>query len=155
MQNRRQYATFPRSPEMMSSTDTGLLVVDVQQKLVNLIDGHATNRVEHRPLDRRCETAGLASAGDRTISARPGSDDAGIVPQLDRVFDKTAFSCGACAGLCEEMQSLGPRKWLVCGIEAHVCIQQTVLDLLAEGYRIYVAADAIGSRRSKSITKSL
>ena len=42
-------------------------------------------------------------------------------------------------------QSLGPRKWLVCGIEVHVCVQQTVLDLLAEGLRIYLVADAIGS----------
>ena len=33
--------TFPRSPEIMTATDTGLLVVDVQQKLINLIDGHA------------------------------------------------------------------------------------------------------------------
>jgi nicotinamidase-related amidase len=37
-------------------------------------------------------------------------------------------------------------KVLVCGIEAHVCVQQTVLDLLAGGYRVYVAVDAVGSR---------
>lgn len=35
---------------------------------------------------------------------------------------------------------------LVCGIEAHVCVQQTVLDLLADGWRVYIAADAVGSR---------
>ena len=35
---------------------------------------------------------------------------------------------------------------MVSGIEAHVCIQQTVLDLLANGYRVYVAVDAIGAR---------
>jgi nicotinamidase-related amidase len=37
-------------------------------------------------------------------------------------------------------------KILVCGIEAHVCVQQSVLDLLTDGYRVYVAADAVGSR---------
>ncbi|HEY2759919.1 MAG TPA: isochorismatase family protein, partial [Pirellulales bacterium] len=75
-----------------------------------------------------------------------GPTTADLLPRLDRVFDKTAFSCGGCAKFCAELQSAGPRKWLVCGIEAHVCVQQTVLDLLAEGLRMYVAADAIGSR---------
>jgi nicotinamidase-related amidase len=37
-------------------------------------------------------------------------------------------------------------KLLVVGIEAHVCVQQTVLDLMAASYRVYVAVDAVGSR---------
>jgi isochorismate hydrolase len=38
-------------------------------------------------------------------------------------------------------------KVLVAGIESHVCVQQTALDLLANGFEVYVAADAVGSRR--------
>jgi nicotinamidase-related amidase len=37
-------------------------------------------------------------------------------------------------------------KVLLAGIEAHVCVQQTALDLIANGYRVYVAVDAIGAR---------
>src|SRR5690606_4366315 len=40
------------------------------------------------------------------------------------------------------------RKVLLTGIEAHVCVGQTALDLLAQGYRVYIACDAVGSRRS-------
>ena len=48
--------------------------------------------------------------------------------------------------LFEELQGRGIHKILVCGIEAHVCVAQSVLDLLADGWRVYVAADAVGSR---------
>ena len=40
----------------------------------------------------------------------------------------------------------GIGKILLAGIEAHVCVQQTALDLLADGYRVYLAVDAIGAR---------
>ena len=40
----------------------------------------------------------------------------------------------------------GIHKLLLCGIEAHVCVQQTALDLMAAGFRVYLAVDAIGAR---------
>ena len=41
----------------------------------------------------------------------------------------------------------GLYRVLVCGIETHVCVAQTALDLLADGWQVYVAVDAVGSRR--------
>ena len=38
------------------------------------------------------------------------------------------------------------RNWLVVGIEAHVCVLQTVMDILSAGFRVFVAVDAVGSR---------
>ena len=65
---------------------------------------------------------------------------------LGEVPSKLTFSCGGCPELFEELDRRGIHKILVCGIEAHVCVQQTVLDLLAAGWRVFVAADAVGSR---------
>ena len=142
-------ASFPRSPELMSANDTGLLVVDVQQKLVSLIDGYQLIVWNIGRLIDGAKLLGLPVLATEQYPQGLGPTTPELSPRLEMVFDKTAFSCGACEGLCEKMQTLGPRKWLVCGIEAHVCIQQTVLDLLGEGLRIYVAADAVGSRGSK------
>ena len=138
--------TFPRSPELMSADDTGLLVVDVQEKLIGLIDGHARIVWNIRRLIDGAKLLGLPILATEQYPKGLGSTTSELQRRLDRVFDKTAFSCGGCAPLCAELQSLDRRKWLVCGIEAHVCVQQTVLDLMAEGLRIYAAADAIGSR---------
>jgi len=43
-------------------------------------------------------------------------------------------------------QADGRFKVVVCGIESHVCVQQTVLDLIGQGFRVYVPADAVASR---------
>ena len=46
----------------------------------------------------------------------------------------------------DSLQALSRATWLLCGIEAHVCVSQTALDLLKHGYEVQVVADAVGSR---------
>ena len=138
--------SLPRSSEIMAASDTGLLVVDVQQKLIGLIDGHAPLVWNIRRLIDGAKLLGVPILATEQYPQGLGPTAAELLPLLDKVFDKTAFSCGGCAELCRALETTNKRKWLVCGIEAHVCVQQTVLDLLAEGFSIYVAADAVGSR---------
>jgi nicotinamidase-related amidase len=138
--------SFPRSPDLMTASDTGLLVIDVQQKLIGLIDGHARIVWNIRRLIDGAKLLGLPVLATEQYPQGLGPTSAELLPLLEHIFDKTAFSCGGCSELCRQLEASGRSKWLVAGIEAHVCVQQTVLDLLAEGLRIYVAADAIGSR---------
>ena len=138
--------SFPRSPDVMTATDAGLLVVDVQQKLIGLIDGHHRIVWNIRRLIDGAKLLGLPVLATEQYPQGLGPTSAELLPLLDRTFEKTAFSCGGSAAFCEALKSTGRHKWLIVGIEAHVCVQQTVLDLLAEGLRIYVAADAVGSR---------
>lgn len=135
-----------RSPELMSADDTGLLVVDVQGKLIQLIDGHGRLVWNMRRLIEGAKLQGLPVVATEQYPKGLGPTAPELQPLLETVLDKTAFSCAGCAGFGERLQKLGRRKWLVCGIEAHVCIQQTVLDMMANGYRVYLAVDAIGSR---------
>jgi nicotinamidase-related amidase len=60
--------------------------------------------------------------------------------------DKVAFSSCAVPSITKNFRSAGRPKILLAGIEAHVCVQGTAFDLLAMGFRVYVAADAVGSR---------
>ena len=61
-------------------------------------------------------------------------------------IEKITFSCMGDDGARDRLAALAKPQVLVCGVEAHVCIQQTVFDLMAEGYRVFVAGDAISSR---------
>ena len=61
-------------------------------------------------------------------------------------IEKIAFSCCGEPEFVKKLKSTNRENIIVCGVEAHVCVQQTVLDLIADGYNVYVIADCIGSR---------
>ncbi len=75
-----------------------------------------------------------------------GPTTAELSSRLGTIAAKTAFSCAACDAIAGELERLPVRQWLVVGIEAHVCVLQTVMDLLSAGFRVFVAVDAVGSR---------
>ena len=140
---------LPRSPELMSRGDTGLLVVDVQEKLVDAIADAARIVWNVRRLIDGAKLLGLPVVATEQYPKGLGTTVAELSERLGDVSSKLTFSCGGCPELFLALEDLRARdihKILVCGIEAHVCVQQTVLDLLADAWRVYVATDAVGSR---------
>jgi nicotinamidase-related amidase len=137
---------IPRSPELMSRHDTGLLVVDVQDRLVPAIHHHARVVWNVRRLLDGAKALGIPVVATEQYPKGLGPTVPELRDLLPAVSTKLSFSCGACEDLLLPFRETGRFKVLVVGIEAHVCVQQTVLDLLADGYRVFVAADAVGSR---------
>jgi nicotinamidase-related amidase len=139
-------SAVPRSPELMSRGDTALLVVDVQEKLIGAItDGRRVVWNIRRLIDA-ARALGLRVLGTEQYPRGLGPTVAELAERLGALPSKLAFSAAACPGLLQDLRERGIYKLLVCGIEAHVCVQQTVLDLLADGWHAYVAVDAVGSR---------
>jgi nicotinamidase-related amidase len=131
----------------MSASDTGLLVVDVQEKLIGLIFGHERIVWNIRRLIDGAKILDMPVAATEQYPKGLGPTVAALAERIGGpIPDKLAFSCGGCPTTIEEFRRRGRHKILVAGIETHVCVSQTVLDLLTDGYRVYVAADAVGSR---------
>lgn len=139
---------LPRSPELMSHDDAGLLVVDVQQKLIGLLPGHRRIVWNIRRLTDAARLLGLPAAATEQYPQGLGGTVPELAQRLENIPAKTAFSCGECGQAIERLQDGGRNKLLVVGIETHVCVQQTVHDLLAAGLRVYVAVDAVGARHA-------
>jgi nicotinamidase-related amidase len=140
-------AALPRSPEMMRAADTALLVVDVQQRLIPAIRNAERIVWNCRRLLDGAHVLGLRSA----ITEQNPEKLGGTVAELAAAYAgavpaKMAFSCGACGKVFADWRDAGIERVLVCGIETHVCVAQTAFDLLAAGYQVFVAADAVGSR---------
>lgn len=130
---------------------SGLLVVDFQEKLLPAIDGGR----------EVVERAALVVRGARLLGVPLWVTEQyvkGLGPTVEllagwlegvRRFQKTAFSAMGAAGLPEAIQESGVRDVVLVGIETHVCVCQTALDLLEAGYGVVVAADAVSSRRTR------
>lgn len=61
--------------------------------------------------------------------------------------DKITFSCLDTKEILEELQNYNKKNVIVCGIEAHVCVLQTVIDLIEHGYNVILVEDCISSRK--------
>lgn len=130
----------------MSADDTALLVVDMQGKLVTLIPGHKRIIWNIRRLIDGADILGVAKGATEQYPQGLGPTTPELAAKLGTIPAKMTFSCGECGELFRGWSERGVRKILVCGIESHVCVQQTCFDLMAHGFHVYLAVDAIGSR---------
>jgi nicotinamidase-related amidase len=137
---------YSRSPELMSPQDTVLVVVDVQEKLMPLIAGSRRIIWNLRRLLDAAEATGINVLATEQYPQGLGPTVPELADRLGEIPSKTAFSCAGCGPFAARLEASGASKVMVSGIEAHVCVQQTVLDLLAGGYHVYVPVDAVGSR---------
>jgi nicotinamidase-related amidase len=130
----------------LSAADTGLLVIDVQEKLLPKIQGAAD--VERNIAFLVDAARALAMPVQCTEQYPRGLGP--TVPELARRLpersDKVAFSCCAVPTVLETFRSEARPKIVLSGIETHVCVLHTALDLLALDFRVFVAVDAVGSR---------
>jgi nicotinamidase-related amidase len=131
---------------MMSPGDTALLVVDMQERLLAAIPAREQLVWNVRRLIDGAQVLGLPVAATEQYPQGLGATVPELAERLGNVPSKLTFSCGGCPEVFGDLENRGIHKLLVCGVEAHVCVQQTVLDLLAGAWRVYVAADAVGSR---------
>ena len=123
-----------------------MVIVDVQVKLTPLIRGQARILWNLRRLLDGAEATGVKVLATEQYPQGLGPTVPELASRLGEVPSKAAFSCAGCQPFVEALEASQVSKVLVAGIEAHVCVQQTVLDLLAKGYRVYVPVDAVGSR---------
>ena len=130
----------------MSADDTALLVVDVQGKLITLVPDYSRIIWNIRRLIDGAKILNVAVAATEQYPKGLGPTVPELAQRLGRIEAKTEFSCCECREILAGWESARISRVLLAGIEAHVCIQQTAFDLLAAGYRVYLAVDAIGAR---------
>jgi nicotinamidase-related amidase len=138
---------YVRSHELLSRNDSRLLIVDVQEKLTPLIAGAPRMVSNCKRLIKGAKLLGVPVAATEQYPKGLGKIVPELAELLGEVPEKQLFSCAEVLGWGSDTdRESGREKVVVAGIEAHVCVLQTVLDLLSQGFRVYVPADAVASR---------
>jgi nicotinamidase-related amidase len=133
-------------PTKMSATDTALLVIDVQEKLVPLIHGADALVRNIGFLIDGARLLGLPVLATEQYPKGLGATVPALAQRLPERPDKVAFSSCAVPAVVAGLRQGGRPKVVLAGIETHVCVLQTGLDLLGADYWVYVPVDAVGSR---------
>jgi nicotinamidase-related amidase len=130
----------------MSSADTGLLVIDLQEKLLPLIaDAAAVVRNTAFLIDA-AKALGMTVQATEQYPRGLGPTVADIARRLPHRPDKVAFSCCAIPEVVATFRREARPKIVLCGIESHVCVLNTALDLLALDFRVFIAIDSVTAR---------
>lgn len=143
-----EYAEMARRP--LEADQCALVVIDIQQKLLPPI-------FQKEQLVRNSQLLMRAAAILKIptlVSTQYAKGLGDTVPEITSLLggtqpiDKTLFSCFGSEAFCGVLKRLpGQRNTLLlCGMESHICVMQTALGALRDGYLVHVASDAVSSR---------
>jgi nicotinamidase-related amidase len=139
-----------RHQNLLDPRRSALLVVDVQERFRTVMADFETMLSGCLRLARAFRLLDLPIIATEQYPKGLGSTVSELREALgpEPVPEKTTFSSFGCGAVPPKLRELGARTVLVCGIETHVCVHQSVHDLLAAGYRVHLATDAVASRRA-------
>jgi isochorismate hydrolase len=140
-----------RFDKLLTVEKSALLVIDIQEKILPVIKDYQTVVSNSLKLIRGFKILDLPVFYTEQYPKGLGNTLPELKSELEgaEFFEKMSFSCGGAENLFSKFKELNKTQIIICGIEAHVCVQQTVLDLLSNQFQVNVAADAVSSRKEK------
>ena len=138
-----------RFRKLLKPQQTALLIVDIQEKILPVIHNNQMVVQNTLKLIKGFKVLGLPIYYTEQYPKGLGSTVSSIKQEMEdlKPFDKMSFSCSGAGNLFQEFKSKNLSQIVVCGIESHVCVQQTVLDLIENNLQVNLAADAVSSRK--------
>ncbi len=138
--------------------DAVLVGIDFQERLMPAMKGGDELEESVVKLIKGCRILGVPAIMTQQYTKGLGPTVPGIAAALTEPIgeeigsaefipvEKTSFSAMGEPTFVEALEKLGRKTVIIAGIEAHVCVQQTVIDLLDKGYKVFIANDCIASR---------
>jgi len=138
-----------RHPVILKKDTSALLIIDIQERILKVIRNSEDMIANVLKLIKGFKAMGLPIYTTEQYPKGLGETHHAIQAELGdyTAVQKMTFSCGGAGDLFGEFKKKELTQIVVCGIESHVCVQQTVLDLIHNGFQTNLAADAVSSRK--------
>lgn len=140
-------------PKKLNATNSLLLMIDIQEKLVNMLNSDTiakkasvlmqmANHLDIPTIITEQYPKGLGNTIN-IVKSNISTDT--------RIIEKTCFSAVQQEEFENIINSYDKKQILLCGIEMHICVLQTALDLIDKGFEVFIVKDACGSRNNDEL----
>ena len=142
---------------MLNVEDSLLFIIDVQDKLVNMLKNGDEISRNNIVLAKSAKILGVPVIVTEQYPKGLGPTIDGLKEyvETENIFEKTSFSAVEKEEIFEKIKGYSPKNIILTGIETHICVYQTALALLENGYNVYVVKNAVSSRNSKDYRTAL
>ncbi|MFN2454158.1 MAG: isochorismatase family protein [Pyrinomonadaceae bacterium] len=135
----------------LDAARTALVIVDMQEAFRNSIPDFAELAAHLALVAHAAQVLNIPILVTEQYPkglGRTANEIRAVLPNALAVVEKTSFSACGAPEFNAQLEKTGARDVLVCGIEAHICVNQTVHDLLARGFQVHYLVDGIASRHT-------
>jgi nicotinamidase-related amidase len=141
---------------MITIEDSGLLIIDVQGKLAEQMNESSALFKNLSILIQGAKLLGLPIVWIEQLPDKLGRTHPEVAQHLPgEALGKSTFSALGDSNIRAEIAGLSRKNWIVAGIECHVCVYQSVRDLLEMQYDVHLVSDAVSSRTLENKTLGL
>ncbi len=133
---------------LLTKDDTVFVAIDFQERLVPAMNNKEKLIDKAERLAKGMKVLEIPTVVTQQYTKGLGATIPAMAEAIGEFepIDKHTFSAMENEAFTSKISELGRKNIVVCGIEAHICVQQTVLQLMEAGYNVYLAADCISSR---------
>lgn len=134
---------------LLRENDCLIMIIDVQEKLVaSVFDKTIVSKVSK--LAQSAKIMNIPAVLSEQYPKGLGNTDSSVsdnLPEQTFICEKTSFSLLRESGVLEKLKFYGKKQVVICGIETHICVYQTAVELLEAGFEVIVMADGCSSRK--------
>ena len=142
---------------MLNVSDTLLLIIDVQDRLAEMLKNGEEVVKNNTILAKSARILNIPIVVTEQYPKGLGSTVSELKDFIypENIFEKTSFSALENKEVLGKIKSFNPKNIILTGIETHICVYQTALALIENGYNVNIVKNAVSSRNSKDYKTAL